>query len=225
VENFASIFHLFGKKKVVVDFGCGSGNLCLSLASFYTNTKFVFVDQNLESLNLLTKRAEAGGLSNVIIMQYSFNFDNLADFGRFFAEQGLCREEKFDLGIGLHSCGRFTDMVMEVCRLNQADCLVSPCCNGKMDKDYQLQQDLHTSGKDLKELYPRSTFFTDLISREEYFSVSRAADDLGNYQAKCALEYDRARWAEENGYKVWLFKMDPVSASPKHHVLYCKHQL
>merc|ERR1712034_70241 len=69
VENFASIFHLFGKKKVVVDFGCGSGNLCLSLASFYTNTKFVFVDQNLESLNLLTKRAEAGGLSNVIIMQ------------------------------------------------------------------------------------------------------------------------------------------------------------
>ena len=37
-------------KKVVVDFGSGSGNLCLVLASFYKHSTFVFVDQNEKSL-------------------------------------------------------------------------------------------------------------------------------------------------------------------------------
>ena len=37
-------------KKVVVDFGSGSGNLCLVLASFYRQSTFVFVDQNEKSL-------------------------------------------------------------------------------------------------------------------------------------------------------------------------------
>jgi len=106
VENFASIFEIFGNKlKTVVDFGCGSGNLCLALASYYRNTRFVFVDQNNESLKLLSSRAKEGDLDNVVVMQYSFNFENLARFQEALAKQNNTSGD-FDLGIGLHCCGR-----------------------------------------------------------------------------------------------------------------------
>ena len=52
VENIAALLrqHQMETKKVVVDFGSGSGNLCLVLASFYRHSTFVFVDQNEKSL-------------------------------------------------------------------------------------------------------------------------------------------------------------------------------
>jgi len=60
VDSIAALLKLYsiGDKKVVVDFGSGSGNLCLSLASVYTSTTFIFVDQNDTSLNILRQRAE-----------------------------------------------------------------------------------------------------------------------------------------------------------------------
>ena len=42
IENFASIFEIFGEKKCVIDFGSGSGNLCLAFASIFPKTKFIF---------------------------------------------------------------------------------------------------------------------------------------------------------------------------------------
>ena len=52
VENIASLLQLQRMEtvRVVVDFGSGSGNLCLVLASLYRDTTFVFVDQNAKSL-------------------------------------------------------------------------------------------------------------------------------------------------------------------------------
>ena len=52
VENIAALLsqHQMETKRVVVDFGSGSGNLCLVLASFYKHSTFVFVDQNEKSL-------------------------------------------------------------------------------------------------------------------------------------------------------------------------------
>ena len=46
VENLASLFQMFGERRVVVDFGSGSGNLCLALASVHRDTTFVFADRN-----------------------------------------------------------------------------------------------------------------------------------------------------------------------------------
>ena len=69
--------------------------------------------------------------------------------------------------------------------------------------------------------YPRSTLLSSLITRDEYFQVSRAADDESNYEAKCLIEYDRAGWARESGFEVSLLRMEPASCTPKHHVLYC----
>ena len=65
---------------------------------------------------------------------FSFNNDNLDEFNK---EMEREIGSGFDLGIGLHCCGRFTDLVMEVCRLAKADCVVVPCCNGKMDQEFQ----------------------------------------------------------------------------------------
>ena len=70
-------------------------------------------------------------------------------------------------------------------------------------------------------VYPRSTFISSLITSDEYFQVSRAADDESNYEAKCLIEYDRAGWARDSGFEVSLLRMEPVSCTPKHHVLYC----
>ena len=39
------------------------------------------------------------------------------------------------MGIGLHCCGSFTDMVMEISSRAGADCVVCPCCNVKIEKD------------------------------------------------------------------------------------------
>ena len=222
VENIASLFQIFGERKVVVDFGSGSGNLCLALASFYKNTTFVFADQNRESLEILANRAREGGLTNVRVKVFSFNNDNLDEFiNEIEKELG----SSFDLGIGLHCCGRFTDLVMELSRLARADCVVVPCCNGKMDKEYQTLSNKDDNNEEIVESelnnYPRSAFISALISRDEYFQVSRAADDENNYEAKCLIEYDRARWARENGFEVSLQRMEPVSCTPKHHVLYC----
>ena len=230
VENIASLFQLFGERKVVVDFGSGSGNLCLALASIHKNTTFVFADQKRESLEILANRAREGGLSNVRVKVFSFNNGNLDEFTKEM-EQEI--GSSFDLGIGLHCCGRFTDLVMEVCRLARADCVVVPCCNGKMDSEcpgahHQVEKQLsnnHDNDEDIIKTklsnYPRSAFISNLMTPEEYFRVSRAADDENNYEAKCLIEYDRARWAGENGFEVSLFRMEPVSCTPKHHVLYC----
>jgi len=162
-------------------------------------------------------------LTNVRVKVFSFNVDNLGVFIRELEEE-LGSGLSFDLGIGLHCCGRFTDLVMEACRMASAECVVVPCCNGKMGKEnHEVEEDVERE-EELDTVlysYPRSSFISSLISREEYLQVSRAADDENNYEAKCTIEYDRARWAEENGFSVSLLRMEPVEATPKHHVIYC----
>jgi len=157
VDNITAILklHTIGDKKVVVDFGSGSGNLCLSLASVYTSTTFVFVDQNQTSLNILKQRAEEGGLMNIKIKHFQFNSTNLPEF----IQDIKTNVGDIELGIGLHSCGSFTDLVMELCRLCCCECLIVPCCNGKIDSSTSQ--------------YPRSQSVSSIITSEQYHLVSR----------------------------------------------------
>jgi len=206
VDNVAALIKLndIESKKVVVDFGSGSGNLCLALASVYPSTTFVFVDQNTTSLGILRQRALEGNLTNIVVKSFQFTNENLEEFIHIISND----IGKIDLGIGLHSCGSFTDLVMEVCRLSKCDCLIVPCCNGKINPE--------------QENYPRSKSLSSVITRSDYILLSRAADDLSNYEAKCVVELDRARWAEEVGaMSVSYHKMTPPTATPKHLMLYC----
>ena len=97
-----------------------------------------------------------------------------------------------------------------VSRRALCDCLVVPCCNGKILSS--------------QENYPRSSLVSGLITEEEYSSLSSAADDLSLYSAKCLVEFDRGKWAEESGARVEYLRLEPVTASPKHLVLYCQFQ-
>jgi 2-polyprenyl-3-methyl-5-hydroxy-6-metoxy-1,4-benzoquinol methylase len=242
----------------VVDFGCGSGNLCLALASYFSQVRFVLVDKKSYSLKLAERRARDAGLKNVQIMEYEFSPSNLKDFcipsmSRLSTmmplspssssttpelsnivcmpvtqntdetsttttvqqQQSSSSSTDFDIAIGLHCCGSFTDMVMMIARFRGADCIVCPCCNGAMTSET-------TCGYE----YPRSSYVRKLINQDEYLSLlSRAADDLGSYEAKCFIEYDRALWANENGYNVKLLKLSPEESTPKHHVLYLTKQI
>ena len=103
-----------------------------------------------------------------------------------------------------------------MCRLARADCVVVPCCNGKMDQECQTLANKDDTVETSPNTYPRSAFISNLITRDEYFQVSRAADDENNYEAKCLIEYDRAAWARENGFEVSLLRMEPASCTPKH---------
>jgi SAM-dependent methyltransferase len=223
----------------VVDFGCGSGNLCLALAPYFSKVRFVLVDKKPYPLKLVERRANEAGLKNVQALQFSFSPSNLDDFcippmsptmdtKTWFMPSTLTSEKPssspeehkreepssppstdFDIAIGLHCCGSFTDMVMSLAKARGADCIVCPCCNGAM-----------TSKTTCGYKYPRSSYIEKFMNQDEYLSMSKAAEDSGIYEAKCLIEYDRALWAKENGYNVQLLKMSPENCTPKHHVLY-----
>lgn len=224
IENFCFLLTRLLKKRpvnnnsnsktfTVVDFGCGSGNLCLALAAYFKDVRFVLVDKKPYPLKLAQRRAEEAGLTNVEIVQYTFSPQNLNEFcpRSSNVSAGSGDELKsFDVGIGLHCCGSFTDMVMELSLGRGATCIVCPCCNGAMTSKT-------TSGYQ----YPRSSSFRGIMSQDEYLGqLSKSADDLGNYEAKCLIEYDRALWAKESGFKtVSMWKLNPTESTPKHHVL------
>ena len=70
------------------------------------------MDQNKTSLDILKQRAKDGNLENIVVKLFQFNKNNLAEF----IVEITKDVGKIDLGIGLHSCGSFTDLVMELCR-------------------------------------------------------------------------------------------------------------
>jgi len=220
----------------VVDFGCGSGNLCLALAPYFSKVRFVLVDKKPYPLKLVERRANEAGLKNVQALQFSFSPSNLEAFSippmksamhtqGLFLPPGVTvttqpssppqeqASTHFDVAIGLHCCGSFTDMVMSLAKSRGADCIVCPCCNGAM-----------TSKTTCGYKYPRSSYIEKFMNQDEYLSMSKAAEDNGIYEAKCLIEYDRALWAKENGYDVQLLKMSPEECTPKHHVLYLTNQ-
>lgn len=211
VENFVCLLKdRLCPGMVVVDFGSGSGNLCLALAAFFPKVQFILVDRNKYSLQLVQKRAETSNLSNVKTQQYTFIPDNLQEYRPLTDDSRQEGQSVFDLGIGLHCCGSFTDMVMETCLFHGADCIVCPCCNGGMTAKA-------TGGFN----YPRSDFLQKCMTQEEYLSqLSRNADNAQNYAAKCWIEYDRALWAAQHGMKVELWKLTPTTCTPKHHVIF-----
>ena len=70
-------------------------------------------------------------------------------------------------------------------------------------------------------LYPQSEYFRKRnVSLLEYSTLSRAADSMGRYEAKCFIELDRGLRALERGCECYFLKLNPIIASPKHHVLY-----
>ena len=83
----------------------------MSLAAYFPNTHFVFIDANPVSISILKARAGEAGLKNISAFEFRFEFNKIHEAVAFIAKQ----YPDFDLGIALHSCGEFTDMVLEIC--------------------------------------------------------------------------------------------------------------
>jgi hypothetical protein len=194
--------------RIVVDFGSGSGNLTLPLAAAFPHLLFVLVDQKKHPLAMADERIQQANLSNVATLHYQFTPNNLQDFVDVDLSNVIqtlllrtnsnhhpnpnrknavplplpvLQQPLFQLGIGWHCCGSFTDMVLELCLERAggatalaADCIVCPCCNGG------LVSTAHTHTTDyVGYTYPRSAFLKAHMTEPEYLkTLCKAADNL-----------------------------------------------
>lgn len=118
VENFASLLAAADPEPgtVVVDFGCGSGNLVLPLAHLFPALRFVGVDLKPKATELLQQRAAEANLTNVCCETTPIE-----------AYHGPC-----DIALSLHACGPASDQVLCAALQHGAAFLISPCCVGKI---------------------------------------------------------------------------------------------
>ena len=232
---------------VVVDFGCGTGNLLLPLAAAEPSMRFVGADVNRRSVELLAERAARAGLTNVdAVCGLAETYD------------GTC-----DVALALHVCGAGTDAVLLQAQARGAAFVVAPCCVGKlkdgglksisaMKKDV-LDQTGKTSasggGEDvlvrpgkshapITVIHPRSSWMRGRIQRPAYLGLAAAADwsghqgvdplsnseqskALGRFprDAKAAVELDRGAAAAEAGYGVRVMKMAHEGAGLKNDLI------
>ena len=184
---------------VVVDFGCGTGNLLLPLAALEPSMRFVGVDVNRRSVELLAERAARAGLTNVdAVCGLAETYD------------GTC-----DVALALHVCGAGTDAVLLQAQARGAAFVVAPCCVGKL-KDGGLKS-LSAMKKDVLDrtgtpsasgggeddgifagggeevlvrpgkshapitvIHPRSSWMRGRIQRPQYLGLAAAADWSGH---------------------------------------------
>ena len=184
---------------VVVDFGCGTGNLLLPLAAAEPSMRFVGVDVNRRSVELLAERAARAGLTNVdAVCGLAETYD------------GTC-----DVALALHVCGAGTDAVLLQAQARGAAFVVAPCCVGKlkdgglksisaMKKDVLDQTGTPSAsggGEDdgifagggeevlvrpgkshapITVIHPRSSWMRGRIQRPAYLGLAAAADWSGH---------------------------------------------
>jgi 2-polyprenyl-3-methyl-5-hydroxy-6-metoxy-1,4-benzoquinol methylase len=200
------------ERKVVVDFGCGSGNLTVALAYLFPKHDFVGVDLNARSIEMLNERIAKAGVKNVR------------------AECNLIEkfDEEFDVALALHVCGNATDMVLSKVCEKQKDFVCVPCCVGKKQNgghssvlkmrgkliDISVGDD---SDREVEIVHPRSQLMRSVCDEKTFMDVAKLADWSGDSytsaydketifsklptKAKEAIEIDRAQRMIEKEYK------------------------
>lgn len=188
-------------KLVVVDFGCGTGNLLLPLAHAEPSINFTGVDLNHRSVEILRERAASAGLKNV---------EGRVGLAETF--DGAC-----DVALALHVCGGGTDAVLLQAQVRNAAFVVAPCCVGKL-KDgglksiVSMKKDLKDGGlknisspsedddgesetnddsddvivtpggglPNMRVIHPRSRWMRGVVQRPQYLEIAAKADWSGH---------------------------------------------
>ncbi len=201
----------------VVDYGCGTGNTVLTLASLFPDIRFTGVDLNEMSIRILNERIVASGLNNVT------------------ARVGLieeCEDLNVDVALALHVCGEATDFVMNQAIEKRIPFIVAPCCVGKVQEGgmrslNRMRNDLIQLEKPTIER-PRSKLMRAAgFDFNSYMSAATLADWSGHQgvdpsnpdeplaalprRAKSAIEADRGEFARQQSYRVSLHKMPAQS--------------
>lgn len=203
--------------KAVVDYGCGTGNTILTLASVFRHINFTGVDLNEISIRILNERIAASGLNNVT------------------ARVGLieeCEDVDVDVAIALHVCGEASDFVMNQAIEKRIPFIIAPCCVGKVQEGgmrslNRMRNDLIQLEKPTIER-PRSKLMRAAgFDFDSYMSAATLADWSGHQgvdpsnpdeplaalprRAKSAIEADRGEFARQQSYSVKLCKMPAQS--------------
>uniref|UniRef100_A0A8D9AQ21 Glutathione S-transferase C-terminal domain-containing protein homolog n=1 Tax=Cacopsylla melanoneura TaxID=428564 RepID=A0A8D9AQ21_9HEMI len=190
VSMTKAVIQICSPNDVIVDFCSGGGHLGLLIAHLVPQCRVVLLDNKLQSLSRAQHRAKELSLTNLYIVQSNVDY--------FIGD--------FDIGICLHACGVASDLVMQKCVLYNASMVVSPCCYGKI-------QTCHTCH------YPRSAWLQSLgITPQDHHLMSHCADRLSPEWMNW-IDADRLEWARENGYHVFLGKLEPVTCTPKNNML------
>jgi hypothetical protein len=213
----------------IVDFGSGSGNLCLPLAFLFPQHRFTAVDMKTHSVDLLLQRAQAAGLSNI---------------------RGVCGTieefaEPFDVSLALHACGQATDYALWQAERCRAAYIVCPCCVGKLKHRRSPAAVVEPDGIAACApciVHPRSEWLYRAlgggaaaasligtaanagVGAEEWFGLMAKTGDISHGQAhvegnfcanneavarmcKCHLEVDRNCRMQEVGYRTVLSQL------------------
>ncbi|XP_022127133.2 glutathione S-transferase C-terminal domain-containing protein homolog [Pieris rapae] len=182
---------------VIVDFCSGSGHLGILIAHLLPKCTVILLENKELSLLRARNRVHEMGLTNVFFFQCNLDFF----------------VGKFDIGVALHACGIASDLVLDKCLMAKAKFVLCPCCYGSLHATDRLN-------------YPRSKRFSG-ISIDNYLCIGHTADQthdnhpLTERGARCMaiIDSDRGRLAEEQGYKVILSKLKPLSCTPKNNLL------
>lgn len=196
---------------VIVDFCSGSGHLGMLVASLLPQCQIILLENKAESLDRGKVRAKSLNLTNVLFLQTNLDYFT----------------GDFDIGLSLHACGVATDIVMELCIQQGAHFVCCPCCYGAVLDMPHIK-------------YPRSKFFRGFIGESEerltngdYFCIAHGSDqshseEIANtLKEKCdqgqvcmdVIDYDRRRYAEEQGYQVAATKLEPITCTQKNRLL------
>lgn len=204
------VIHLARPGNVIVDFCSGSGHLGLLIASLLPNCQIVLLENKAESLDRAKIRGKSLGLSNVLFLQTNLDYFS----------------GNFDIGISLHACGVATDIVMSLSVQKRAHFVCCPCCYGGILNMPHIT-------------FPRSEYFRQPLGEDihlttrDYLCIAHGSDQSHaeaiphTIKAKCEqgqlcmdiIDYDRRRYAEEQGYRVLATKLEPVTCTQKNRLL------
>jgi SAM-dependent methyltransferase len=174
----------------IVDFCSGSGHLGILIAYLLPKCTVILLENKEQSLLRARKRVHEMGLKNLFFFQCNLDF-----------------------GVALHACGIASDLVLDKCLRAHAKFVLCPCCYGSLHSTDRLA-------------YPRSNRFS-IMNIEQYMCIGHAADQTHEEHpltvrgdlCMAVIDSDRARLAEEFGYKVTLSRLKPLTCTPKNNLL------
>ena len=196
----------------IVEFGCGQGHVGLLIAHLYTNARVTLLDFNPEKLKMIKARIRdvnsESFAKRILLLSSMKDIEN---------------RKTFDLGIGLHCCGPFTDSVISFCKSKNADFVVSPCCYGKIK--FELPFSKNKVSQDWIEAWKSLIRGADFnVGNADTFDPS--TNDRFIRAKRCMNIVDngiRAQyWKRENkksSYVTTVHSMRPLSCTPKNNIV------
>ena len=193
-----------------VDFGAGSGNFGLPLASMFPMATWTFVEMNAVACELMRARARSAGLTNTTVIE-----GRIEDYVAAMIAEGAGGAHAFEVGVAMHACGAATDFAQLACMQCGAAFVLCPCCVGKLQlasrrsgnggtnsaaagdsteppaakvarsssRSSSSSNDAEAHLPTLRLLHPRSRWLRALIGADEFSTLASIADHNALAQA------------------------------------------